>query len=91
MLELSLQQILDKTRQLPEEFERHFAEEKWIRAAMDYENALLISRFIGLSDAERLELLAGFDADKVKHAFRQAGRYKEDTDVKRETDREKAV
>ena len=91
MLTLTLQEIVDKTKRLPEEFEQHYADGKWIMAAMDYEHALLISRFIGLSAAERLELLARFDQDKVEAAFKRAGRYKEEIDAEREADRAKDV
>lgn len=88
---LTLPEILTKLYQLPEKFERDYSAGKWRLAAMDYENALLMSRFIHMDDEPRDRLLNRFNPKKVQDAFKAAGWYEEREDVKRIGDRKEAV
>ncbi len=70
---LTVKEILEKIRTLPEEFTQAYEAGKWCAAAMAYENALLMTRFIRMEEGERAELIGRFDQDKVRYAFVAAG------------------
>lgn len=89
---LTLNEILTKIHNLPEKFEQDYAAERWTLAALDYEHALLMSRFVRMDDDAREQLIGRFDQKKVKAAFEAAGRCKEGlADVEREANRRQAV
>lgn len=81
--------ILEHLQQLPDSFREHFTQERWSAAAMDYEHALVVSRFIRMDEEARLKLIEQFDTEQVQEAYKKAGRWKEDADGK--GDREEAV
>lgn len=88
---MTIIEILNSLNRLPEEFEKACDEGKWCKAAMDYENAVKISRFIQMDKEARDKLLDRFDKKLVIKAYKAAGWYKEETDAEREADRKKAV
>lgn len=89
---LTLNEIQTKIHNLPVKFEKDYEAENWTLAAIDYENALLMSRFIRMDEDAREQLINRFDQNKVEAAFKAAGRYKEGlADVEREANRRQAV
>lgn len=84
-------QILENLNRLPEQFEQACKDGKWCVAAIAYENALLVSRFVRLDDVARDRLLVRFDPTQVETAYKAAGWYKEEQNADREGNRKKAV
>lgn len=73
----TLTQICEKLYALPEAFRKHCEEGRWCVACADYEDAVVISRFIQMDDEPRMRLLGQFEETAVQQAFKQAGRWKE--------------
>lgn len=88
---MTIIEILNSLNRLPEEFAKACEEGKWCKAAVDYENAVKISRFIQMDEEARDKLLDRFDKKLVIKAYKAAGWYKEEADAERETNRKKAV
>lgn len=85
-------QIAEKLGKLPEEFGAAYAAGQWCRAAMIYEEALLVSRVLQMDTETRERLIYTFDPEEVRQAYIKAGWYKEtDEDAKRESDYRMAV
>lgn len=70
-------QILEHLQQLPDSFREHYREQRWSAAAMDYEHALLVSKFIRMDDGERMQLVGKFDQNEVQDAYKRAGWWKD--------------
>lgn len=87
----NITEILNELNQLPEEFKTACGEEKWCRAAMVYEKAVIVSGFIQMDDEARDRLLNRFDQELVLKAYKAAGWYKEETNAEYHGDRKKAV
>lgn len=84
-------EILNSLSRLPEEFEKDCREGKWCRAALDYEKAVVVSKFIQMDEEARDKLLDRFEQELVIKAYKAAGWYEEETNVERSADRKEAV
>lgn len=73
---LPMNQILERLNSTPDLFQKKYQEGKWCEAAMIYEDALLVSRFVEMDTEARDKLMKRFDPDKVLDAFQKAGWYK---------------
>ena len=69
----TITQIMEHLWELPDSFKEHCAAGRYHAAAMDYEHALLVSRFVEMGEEPRRRLIASFDAEQVKEAYRKAG------------------
>lgn len=88
---LNITQILEQLDSLPERFDADYTAGEYCRAAMDYEDALLVSGFIHMDDLAREQLISRFDQDRVERAYRAAGWYEEAEDADGARDRKEAV
>lgn len=88
---LLIPEILNKLHQLPDKFEQDCAEKKWHAAAMDYENAVVVSRFIEMDYEAREKLLNRFQTEVVEEVYKKAGWYEEGTHADRIRNRKEAV
>ena len=73
---LPINQILVRLNNTPDLFEQKYKGKKYCEAAMCYEDALLVSRFVEMDTEARDKLMKRFDPDKVLDAFQKAGWYK---------------
>lgn len=88
---LPIPEILTKLYQLPEKFKRECEAEHWCAAAMAYEMAVMVSRFIELDREPRERLLNQFQPEVVECVYKNAGWYEEENDAERKADRKEAV
>jgi hypothetical protein len=75
----TITEILEHLSVLPDEFAEHYAAGKYAWAAMDYEHAVLVSKFIRMDEEARNKLLEQFNQDEVEKCFKESGRW-EDAD-----------
>lgn len=71
-------ELIEKLQQLPEKFSQHFAAGRYRRACMDYEEAVLISKFIEMPEGTRINLLLRFPDEQVKEAHKKAKGWQDD-------------
>ena len=88
---LNITGILTKLYQLPEKFALECEAEHWCAAAMAYEMAVLVSRFIEMDRDSREKLLNQFQPEVVEQVYKNAGWYEEVSDADRKADRKEAV
>lgn len=70
--------LIESLQLLPEEFSRHFAAGEYPKACMDYEHAVVISKFIEMPEGARINLLQQFNDEQVQEAHKKAKWWKDD-------------
>lgn len=71
-------ELIEKLNRLPAEFSQHFAAGRYHRACMDYEEAVLVSKFIEMPEGTRINLLLRFSDEQVKEAHKKAKGWQDD-------------
>lgn len=88
---LNLTEILTNLYQLPQKFEVERNAGRWHAAAMSYEKAVMVSRFIEMDAEARDKLLSRFNDAEVEEVYKKAGWYEEGAHAGRIGNRKKAV